>query len=61
MALDLILRELRPFEPCHFWQFFFLHCRVWSLCNQLLLQFSIYVSQTLQTNCGHIEDVYVGF
>ena len=22
MALDLILRELRPFEPCHFGSFF---------------------------------------
>ena len=39
----------------------FLHCMVWSLCNQLLIQFSINVSQTLQTYCGHIENVYVEF
>ena len=38
-----------------------LHCMVSSLCNQLLLQVSMNVSQTLQTYCGHIEAVYVGF
>ena len=35
----------------------FLHCRVWSLCNQLLLQFSADHFETLQTCCAHIEDV----
>ena len=29
--------------------------------NQLLLQFSVNDFQTLHTNCGHIEDVHVGF
>ena len=29
----------------------FLQCRVWRLCNQFLLQFSMNVSQTLQTYC----------
>ena len=31
----------------------FLHCRVWSLCNQLLSQFSVNVSQP----CRHIGDI----
>ena len=56
MELELIFRELRPFELSHF-----LHCRVWNLCNQNLLQFSVNVSQSLRIYCGHIENVHVGF
>ena len=37
--------ELRPFKLSTF----FLQYRVWSLCNQLLLQFSMDSLQTLQT------------
>ena len=58
MALELILMELRPFEISFFRQF--LQCWLCSLCNQLLPQFSVNVSQTLQASCGHIEDVHVG-
>ena len=39
----------------------FLHCRVWSLCNQLLLQFSMDHFETIHTCCGYIEDVHVNF
>ena len=39
----------------------FLHFRVWSLCIQLLLQFSMDHFETILTYCGHIEDVHVGF
>ena len=38
-----------------------LHCRVWSLCNQLLLQFSRDHFETMHTCCGYIEDVHVNF
>ena len=38
-----------------------LHCQVWSLCNQLLLQFSMDHFETLPTYCGHIEDAHVAF
>ena len=38
-----------------------LHCRIWSLCNQLLLQFSIDHLETLYTYCGHIKNVHVAF
>ena len=38
-----------------------LHCGVRSLCNLLLSQLSMEVSQNLQTYVGHIEDVHVGF
>ena len=55
----LFLTELRPFQLSHFGNF--LHSRVWSLCNQLLLQFSMDLFETLQTYCGHNEDVHVGF
>ena len=30
------------------------------MCYQLVLQFSMDVSQTLQTYCGHTGDVHVG-
>ena len=56
MGLELILSELRPFKPSHFGSFFFLF-RVSSLCNQLLLQFSMNVSQTSCTYCGHFENM----
>ena len=52
----LILTELRPFQLSDFWQIF-----VWSLCNQLLLQFSMDLFETLHTYCRHSEDVHVGF
>ena len=39
----------------------FLHYRAWSLCNQLLLQFSMDHFETMQTCCGYIEDVHVNF
>ena len=39
----------------------FLHCRVWSLCNQLLLQFSTDHFETMHICCGYIEDVHVNF
>ena len=39
----------------------FLHCRVWTLCNQLLLQFSMDHFETMHTCCGYIEDVHVNF
>ena len=38
-----------------------LHCMVWSLCNQLLLQFSVDHFETIHTCCGYIEDVHVTF
>ena len=39
----------------------FLQYRVWSLYNQLLLQFSMDHFETLHTSGGLIEDVPVGF
>ena len=60
MELKEILTKLRPFKLIHFRQLFS-HCRVWHLCNQLLLVVSMDVSQTLQTYCGYTEDVHVGF
>ena len=39
----------------------FVQCTVWSLCDQIITQFSMDVSQTLQTYCGHITNVHVGF
>ena len=39
----------------------FLHCRVWSLCNQLLLQFSMDHFETVHTCCGYIENVHMKF
>ena len=38
-----------------------LHCRVWSLCNQPLLQFSMDHFETMHTCCAYIEDVHVNF
>ena len=40
IELELILTELRSFKISHL-DIFFLHSRIWSLCNQLLLQFSV--------------------
>ena len=61
MALELILTEdglLNLVSLCHL-----LHCRVWNLCNQLLLQFSMDHFETIYmyTCCGYIEDVHVNF
>ena len=50
-----------PFQLRHLWQFFFFHCRIWSLCNQLLLQFSMDHYETMHPFDRHIEDVHVGF
>ena len=69
MELELILTELQPFELSHLRQLYalkvilgnFLHCRVWSLCNQLFLQFSMDHFETMHTCCGYIEDVHVNF
>ena len=59
MELESVLTELLPLDLVVFGSFFF--CMVWSLCNQLLLQFSVDVSQTLQTYYGWIEDVHIRF
>ena len=59
MELELILTELRLLNLDILVAF--LHCRIWSLCNQLLLQFSVAISQTLQTYYGYIGNVHVGF
>ena len=61
MELGFILTELQPFKLTVVILGNFLHCRMWSLCNQLLLQFSMDQFETLHTCCGHIEDVHVGF
>ena len=61
MALELILKELWPFKLSHFRNIFFLHSRVWSLCNEHLLQFSMDLFETFHTCCGHNEDVQVDF
>ena len=37
------------------------HCRVWSLLINSFLQFSVGVSQTLQTYVGHIGDTPMTF
>ena len=42
-------------------QFSSLHCSVSSFVINSSLQFSMNVYQTLQTNCGHIENLHVGF
>ena len=54
-----VLTEIGPFELSHFSSV--LHCSIWSLCNRFFLQFSMDVSQTLQTYYEYIEDVYGGF
>ena len=59
VEIDLILTELQPFELSHLGNF--LHCRVWNLCNQLLLQFSMDHFETMHTCCGYIEDVHENF
>ena len=58
MELEIILTELRPFELSHLRDF--VHNRVGSLCNQLLLQFSMNSFETLHTSCGHNENMRVG-
>ena len=37
------------------------HLKVQNLCNQLFLQFSMDLFQTLLACCGHNEAVHVGF
>ena len=59
VELKLILTELQPFELSHFRQLF--DCRVWSLCNQPILQFSMDHFETMHTYCGYIENVHVNF
>ena len=46
------------FRTLSIWAFF-LHCRVWSLGNQLLLQLSMNLFETLWACCGHNENVHV--
>ena len=58
MELELVLIELQSFELI---LGNFLHCRVWSLCNQLLLQFSMDHFETMYTCCGYIEDLHLNF
>ena len=60
MKLEQILTELQHIELSHFRQLFW-HCRVWSLCNQLFLQFSMDHFEIMHTCCGYIEDVQVDF
>ena len=48
LEVELMLTELRPYKLSHLWQLF---CTVG---YQLLSQFSVDVSQTLQTYCGDI-------
>ena len=55
MELELIWTELQSFTLCHFKEFS--HGEVWSLCNQLLVQCSIDVSQSVETYYGHIEEL----
>ena len=46
IEVKLILTEIRPFELSLFFFFFFLdflHYRILSLCNQLLLQISLLI------------------
>ena len=52
MELELILTELQPFEFSHFRHLS--HCRIWSLSNQHLLQFSMDHFETMHTCCGYI-------
>ena len=59
MELELVLTEVQPLELSHFRHF--LRCRVWSLCNELLLQFSMDHFEILHSYCGYIENVHVGF
>ena len=60
MALELILRELRSYELSLFWQLFCaVECGVCVINSSY--SFSANVTQTLQTYCGCIEDVHVGF
>ena len=59
MGVESILTELQPFELSHFRQF--LDCMVRSLCNQLLLQFSMDHFETMHTCRGYIEKVHVNF
>ena len=69
MELELLLTELQPFELSHLRQLYALkvilgnslHCKVWSLCNQLFLQFSMDHFEIMHTCCGYIEDVHVNF
>ena len=59
MELELILRELQPFELSHFRQLF---CIVgYGVCvinsSYILMNYL----ETMQTYCGYIKDVHVNF
>ena len=57
MDLELILKELWAFELSRF-----SHSRIESSCtNQLLLQFSMDLFETLHSYCGHYEDLQGDF
>ena len=57
MQLELVCTELWSFKLRY--SRYFLNSMVWSLCYQLLLQFSIDLFKTLHS--GHIQDVHVVF
>ena len=59
MEIKLILTELHFFKLVNLGCF--LHCRVWSLCNQFIPPFAMNLFQTLHTCWGYIGDVHVGF
>ena len=54
VELELILTELQPLILGNF-----MHCRVCSLCNQFLSQFSMDHFETIHACCGYIDDVQV--
>ena len=59
MELELYLTELQPSNFVILENV--LHCKVLSLCNQLLLQFSMDHFEILHTCSENIENVHMGF
>ena len=59
MELELILTELQPLKHSYFGNFFALE--VCFLCYQLLLKFSVDVSQTLRHIMGLLNMYLYGF
>ena len=58
MELKIILTELRLSNFVILSKF--LHCRMWNLCNQILLQFSMDLFETIHACYRHDENVHVG-
>ena len=52
-SFDRITTFLTFFDFSETFLGFFLHCRVWSLCYQFLLSFSMDLFETKYTRCGH--------